>query len=104
MQNFTMGRTRKKSNVPEIQKQNETVRQPTADAVFLVGAVAVVVMLALPMLSAETEKTVWDDDAAVAVMATVGKEEVYAPSNADTDEWSFYDYIGELFAGLLSGQ
>lgn len=104
MQNFTMGRTRKKSNVPALEEEIAGTRKTAADAVFLVGAVAVCVMLALPMLSAENRTSPEDSEAVVAVMATVGKEEVVTPSNAVTEEWSFYDYIGELFAGLISGQ
>ncbi len=104
MQNFTMGRTRKKSNVPEASGEDGRIRKTAADAVFLVGTVAVCAMLALPMLSAETRTIPEDGEAVVAVMTTVGKEEVFTPSNAVTEEWSFYDYIGELFAGLLSGQ
>ncbi len=80
------------------------IRTRTADAVFVLGTVAVCAMLTLPMISAETTEGMRDDTAIVAVMATVSKEEVFTPSNAKTDEWSFYDYIGELFAGLLSGQ
>ena len=39
-----------------------------------------------------------------AVGTQSAKEEVIAPSNAEDEEWNFYDYIGELFAGLISGR
>ena len=33
------------------------------------------------------------------------REELVTPSNTEfEEEWNFYDYIGELFAGLLFGQ
>lgn len=80
-----------------------------ADTVFVFGAVTACVMLALPMF-ADTRENAYRDEVAVAVMSTAvnaetgEREEVMAPSSSAPDEWSFYDYIGELFAGLLSGK
>ncbi len=109
MNKITMGRTRKKSKAEDCGKCAE--RSRTVDAVFVLGTAAVCVMLALPMLNVSSPE---EDDAAVMVMSgavepqTMEKrerEELIAPSNTEMEEeWSFYDYIGELFAGLLSGQ
>lgn len=114
MNKIIMGRTRKKSK-PEkyVPGALPRFRTGTADMVFVLGAAAVCVMLALPMLPAE--HTVPREEAAVMVMSgavqgtastdAVEKEELIAPSNTEfEEEWSFYDYIGELFAGLISGQ
>ncbi len=102
MMKITVGRTRKKSKLPDD-------RNAAADSVFVVGAVAVCIMLALPLIrSHAAEKVSEKEDVAVMVMSgavTTEREELVAPSNTDVDEeWSFYDYIGELFAGLLSGR
>lgn len=114
MNKITMGRTRKKSKEADAVQQTENAGH-AADAVFILGAAAVCVMLAVPMLSLPLgESSAMRDEAAVTVMSsaievetspkTEEREELVAPSNAKTEEWSFYDYIGELFAGLISGQ
>ncbi|MBQ4590882.1 MAG: hypothetical protein IJB20_02510 [Clostridia bacterium] len=114
MSKFTMGRTRKKSKTEEIGSLYiPRARTKAADAVFVFGAAAVCVMLVLPMLP--EEHTSPRAEAAVMVMSgavrevgtedTAEREELVTPSNTEFDEeWNFYDYIGELFAGLLSGQ
>lgn len=120
MSKITMGRTRKKSKPEDIGSASvPRVHTNAADAVFVLGAAAVCVMLALPMMPAE--RSIPRDDAAVMVMSgavhttksagradtaeTQEREELIAPSNSELEEeWSFYDYIGELFAGLISGQ
>ena len=115
MNKIIMGRKRKKSKDADRGREtgNETIRgSHAADAMFVLGAAAVCVMLALPMLSMSAEEpSAMAEDVAVMVMSTGAeqspqeREELAAPSNAQTEEdWSFYDYIGELFAGLISGQ
>jgi len=116
MKKITIGRTRKKSTA-EIPPANGNAqpfysRSRTADAVMVFGAAAVCGMLAFPLRSLPIPEkgTFPADETAVMVMsfavqtAAPVKEEVIAPSNADEEEWNFYDYIGELFAGLISGQ
>lgn len=111
MNKMTIGRPRKKSIAEGTKEENRYRR--TADAVMIFGAAAVCGILVLPMLSEPlpAERIVPAEETAVMVMShAVGtasrpeKEEVIAPSNADDEEWNFYDYIGELFAGLISGQ
>ncbi|MGN1346760.1 MAG: hypothetical protein ACI4V1_08235, partial [Eubacteriales bacterium] len=109
MKKITMGRTRKKSKRRE--DANGAEEMPAADAVFVLGAAAVCVMLAFPMLSADRTSEKPENTAIMAMSSAVEtaesaeREEVVAPSNtAPEEKWSFYDYIGELFAGLLSGQ
>ncbi len=113
MNKMMIGRPRKKSIVEAPKEENGYRR--TANAVMVLGAAAVCGMLALPMvsepISSEPIRTnPRPEETAVMVMsgAVQGtrpeKEEVIAPSNAEEEEWSFYDYIGELFAGLISGQ
>lgn len=111
MNKMTIGRLRKKSTetIPPTE-DTAASRRRTADAVMIFGAAAVCGMLALPLrsLPMQTEQPL--EETAVMVMsyavptAKPEKEEVIAPSNAEEEEWNFYDYIGELFAGLISGQ
>ncbi len=108
MEKITVGRTRKKSKVYE--RSEDSGRHRAADAVFIFGAAAVCVMLTLPMLPL-SGRSAPPEEAAVMVFGTAvqngqgtEREELAAPSAAEEEEWSFYDYIGELFAGLLSGQ
>ncbi len=114
MNKMTIGRPRKKSTdrLPAT-VDAQSSRRRTADAVMIFGAAAVCGMLALPLraMPSPEERTLPSEETAVMVMSqAVGtavkpeKEEVIAPSNADEEEWNFYDYIGELFAGLISGQ
>ena len=112
MNKITIGRTRKKSKTEEFRASASR----TADAVFVLGAAAVCVMLALPMMRDSEPDTARWDEAAVMVMsgAVQGqaqapqageREELARPSNTEIEEeWSFYDYIGQLFAGLISGR
>jgi len=112
MNKMTIGRPRKKSTeaIPAMLDTQSSCRR-TADAVMIIGAVAVCGMLALPLrsLTVSEERGFPAEDTAVMVMsfavqtATPEKEEVIAPSNTAEEEWNFYDYIGELFAGLISG-
>lgn len=114
MSKLTMGRTRKKSKPEENGRPSAMpVRREAADAVFVFGAAAVCVMLALPMVAEERpapreEPAVMVMSGAVEAQGTIpdGKrEELVTPSNTEfEEEWNFYDYIGELFAGLLFGQ
>ena len=113
MNKMTIGRARKKSTeeIPASMTAQSS-RRRTADAVMIFGAAAVCGMLALPLraMPSAAERTLPAEETAVMVMShavqTTGteKEEVIAPSNAEEEEWNFYDYIGELFAGLISGQ
>ena len=114
MNKLTMGRMRKKSKAEESGRLSDPrTRSNTEDALFLLGAAAVCVMLALPMLP--SERTVPREETAVMVMSgavqvrdsqtPAEREELVTPSNTEfEEEWNFYDYIGELFAGLISGQ
>ena len=114
MSKLIMGRTRKKSKTEETGSLSVPRTQTkAADAVFVFGAAAVCVMLALPMMPEERPEP--HAEAAVMVMSgavrevgtedTAEREELVTPSNTEfEEEWNFYDYIGELFAGLLSGQ
>lgn len=102
MHKITVGRTRKKSNTGTVS---------AADAVFVFGAAAVCVMLTLPLLTVSGESVPPSEESAVMVMSgavmntgTPEREELAAPSGIEEEEWSFYDYIGELFAGLISGR
>lgn len=111
MNKMTIGRPRKKSIAEAPAENRETICRRTADAVMIFGAAAVCGMLALPMLAEAVPPKPTAEEAAVMVMsravgtaAVTEKEEVIAPSNAEDEEWNFYDYIGELFAGLISGQ
>lgn len=114
MSKLTMGRTRKKTKTEEIGSLYiPRARTKAADAVFVFGAAAVCVMLVLPMLPEEhmspcAETAVMVMSEAVqehSTAGTSGREELVTPSNTEFDEkWNFYDYIGELFAGLISGQ
>ena len=109
MKKMTIGRTRKKSIAETPAENREAVSRRTADAVMIFGAATVCGMLALPMISEPVRAKPIPQEAAVMVMSrAVGtqsaKEEVIAPSNAEDEEWNFYDYIGELFAGLISGR
>ncbi len=115
MNKMTIGRPRKKSTetIPPTEDAQSS-RRRTADAVMIFGAAAVCGMLALPLrslpMSPSEERVLPSEETAVMVMshavqtARPEKEEVIAPSNAEEEEWNFYDYIGELFAGLISGQ
>ncbi len=113
MNKMTIGRPRKKSTetIPPTEDAQSS-RRRTADAVMIFGAAAVCGMLALPLrsLPIPEERVLASEETAVMVMshavqtARPEKEEVIAPSNAEEEEWNFYDYIGELFAGLISGQ
>ena len=112
MNKIQMGRTRKKSNGNEIASVSAENRRVAADAVFVLGAAAVCVMLTLPLLPSSAEpRAVPLEETAVMVMSGAvqtselpEREELVMPSNAEEEEWNFYDYIGELFAGLLFGQ
>lgn len=105
MDKIVIGRKRKKSEVTKNADCRHVTCVNGADAVFVVGAVAVCTMLALPMMYTPTH-----GEESVAVMSkavqteNTEREELVAPSNAESEEWNFYDYIGELFAGLLSGK
>lgn len=110
MEKITVGRTRKKSKAAE--KSAVSGRRGTADAVFVFGAAAVCVMLTMPLLGSAKEPSFPAEEAAVMVFGTgvqaadgiPEREELAAPSGRETEEeWNFYDYIGELFAGLISG-
>lgn len=112
MNKISIGRARKKSKEEMISRVGGHGR--AADAVFVFGAAAVCVMLTLPLLPQSGEYRL-PGDAAVPVMSGAvqtetteipEKEELAAPSGfpAEAEEWNFYDYIGELFAGLISGQ
>ena len=115
MNKITVGRTRKKSK-PEsgniLRVHQEASSSRAADTVLALGAAAVCVMLALPMRTLAPSEESKPLERAVMVMSTgvvgqgnpVEKEEVSAPSVREAEEWNFYDYIGELFAGLLTGQ
>ncbi len=110
MEKITVGRTRKKSKAEEISAVSG--RHAASEAVFVFGAAAVCVMLTMPMLASPAERTLPAEEAAVMVFGTAvqtdgipGREELAEPSGRDVEEeWNFYDYIGELFAGLISGQ
>jgi len=111
---LTIGRMRKKSKTEESGRLPVPgARNRAEDALFLLGAAAVCGMLVLPMLP--EERTVPREEAAVMVMSGAvqdrgrqnhaEREELVTPSNTEfEEEWNFYDYIGELFAGLISGQ
>ena len=112
MNKITIGRTRKKSKAGEFRESASRA----ADAVFVLGAAAVCVMLALPMTRGIESPEEPVRQAAVMVMSsavqgqvqspeTGEREELARPSNTQIEEeWSCYDYIGELFAGLISGR
>lgn len=110
MNKISIGRARKKSKEEMISRVGGHGR--AADAVFVFGAAAVCVMLTLPLLPSSAEpRSLPLEETAVMVMSGAvqtaempEREELLMPSNAEEEEWNFYDYIGELFAGLLFGQ
>jgi hypothetical protein len=112
MNKISIGRARKKSKEEMISRVGGHGR--AADAVFVFGAAAVCVMLTLPLLPQSGEYRLPGDTAVPVMSGAVQtetaeipeKEELAAPSGfpAETEEWNFYDYMGELFAGLISGQ
>ncbi len=79
----------------------------TEKFIFVLGLMLMCAMLAFPLWKEDGDSFSSD---AVAVMGTVSDESaevIKMPENtsASTEErWSFYDYIGELFAGLLFGE
>ncbi len=89
---------------PRRKKSTSTPEQ----AVFVLGLVLMCCMLALPLFDRGADSSFEYD--AVAVMGNAveeTREEIQIPDTVDTsaeEEWSFYDYIGRLFAGLIFGE
>ena len=72
--------------------------------VFILGIILMCAVLIAPMSKAEDDPFVHE---AVLVMSSVDKEEIMLPDDEATlseKKWSFYDYIGELFANLIFGE
>lgn len=81
--------------------QSKTTHQE--GIVFVVGIILMCALFFAPLWRVESDPF---EGEAILVMAGGEREEVKLPDNraASTEEkWSFYDYIGELFADLIFG-
>ena len=77
---------------------------PQEGIVFVLGIILMCAIFLAPLWRAESDPF---EGEAILVMASGEREEVKLPDNraASTEEkWSFYDYIGELFADLSFGE
>ncbi len=107
MSKLTIGRSR---TVRESRRSRDTAADvppttsTTASSGLMLGQTVVCVALAVSMLYVPPKTS--NETVTVMSSAVVGeceREELERPSSAEVEEWSFYDYIGELFAGLISG-
>lgn len=113
MAKFISGIKRKKTN--EMRRQDSSELSSASAVMLLVGAVSVSVMLTVCLAGADSGDMF--RDGGYAVMAMSGavenenadgsgtekkREELVVPSAAEEEKWNLYDYIGELFAGLIS--
>ena len=72
--------------------------------VFMLGILLMCAMLIAPLLRAGEDHFSAD---AVLVMSDPEREKVMLPEDKSASaekKWSFYDYIGEIFAELLFGE
>lgn len=72
--------------------------------VFILGIVLMCAILLGPIARAEEDPFA---EEAVLVMSGGEREEVMLPGDkaaSAEEKWSFYDYIGELFADLIFGE
>ena len=70
--------------------------------IFTVGIIFMCLVLVFPISMSHSEQNSAD---AVEVMATF--EEVHLPNDTEAsvnEKWSFYDYIGKMFAELIFGE
>lgn len=71
--------------------------------VFVLGIVLMCAILLAPLSKSNNDPF---GDEAVLVMGGADKEEIMLPDDkaaSSEKKWSFYDYIGELFADLIFG-
>lgn len=108
------GREPKKKHPPKSEKIS--FRRPdTADFVFLIGTVFILLFL-YRMISpptADTDLSLQDPSTAVAVMSTnvtqdgeereMLREVTGEPFGYMTGEWNLWEYIGDVMASLLTG-
>lgn len=103
MSKLTIGRSRTVREPPS--SRDTAADAPTiASSGLMLGQTVVCVALAVSILYVPPKNS--NETVAVMSGAVVGereREELERPSSAEVEEWSFYDYIGELFAGLISG-
>lgn len=100
MKKLTVGRKRK--------TQIEISRDHTVEGnlMFILGLAIICVMLSLPMVRAEEgDKISYGDAVPVMSGGVVEREELSKPvkDTSAAERWSIYDYIGELFAELITG-
>ncbi len=72
--------------------------------VFTVGIVLMCAILLSPLSRVEENPFA---EEAVLVMSAADKEKIMIPDDkaaSSEKKWSFYDYIGELFANLIFGE
>lgn len=90
----------------ERQSEETTVKNKSADFLFVVGITAMCVSLVLPMHGVESDIP---RDNAVQVMSTSvsTREELVMPEKdvlSNPGDGSIFDYIGEFFAEMIRGE
>ena len=84
-------------------KKTQTKSAYSEKIVFTIGIILMCAMLLSPLSRAEENPFA---EEAVAVISIMEREKVMIPDDktASVEErWSFYDYIGELFAEIIFG-
>ncbi len=79
----------------------------TEQFIFALGLMLMCAMLVFPLWRKDSDSFSSDAVAVMGNMSDESAEVIKTPENtsASTEErWSFYDYIGELFAGILFGE
>lgn len=85
-------------------KKTKTKYAYSEKIVFTVGIILMCAILLSPLSRAEENP--FAEEAAL-VMSTSEREKVIIPEDkaaSSEKRWSFYDYIGELFASLIFGE
>lgn len=102
MEKVTIGRSRSNNYKPQTNKKVE------ADLIFKIGCAAVCMSFIVSFFGGgQTNST----DVAIPVMSTAFEteqtDEMTKPemdTSSSAEEWSFYDYIGQMIADLLFGE
>lgn len=113
MAKFVSGIKRKKTNFEK--NADGSALSRAAAAMLLTGAVSVSVILSVFLVDAGADGATTGDEYAVEVFGGTihdsgedgaeterEREELLLPSAVQEEKWNLYDYIGELFAGLIS--
>ncbi len=93
--------------VGKVKKREEKDCVSAEKFVFALGIILMCIILIAPLVKSGTDSF---ESEAVMVMnlsTSENAEKIELPEHKGTlaeDKWSFFDYIGELFAGLLFGE